>query len=125
MRHATLIMTNSDDLNSIAKESNEVVRIERLTHHIQRIREDQHAMRAAIERMSEAVTRLALIEERQAAASTAIERTMQAIEKLDERLRRLEITEPMQAKTTEWVQSALWALAAAAVMFVAGRLGLF
>lgn len=55
------MMTNPhDDLHSIAKESNEFVRIERLTHHIQRIREDQHAMRAAIERMSESVTRLAL-----------------------------------------------------------------
>ena len=50
-----MIMTD-DDLHSIAKETNDVVRIERLTHHIQRIREDQHAMRAAIERMSEAVT---------------------------------------------------------------------
>lgn len=35
-------MTN-DDLHSFAKESSDVVRIERLTHHIQRIREDQHA----------------------------------------------------------------------------------
>jgi ribosomal protein S15P/S13E len=55
----------NDDLHSIANEANDVVRIERLTHHIQRIREDQHAMRTAIERMSEAVTRLALVEERQ------------------------------------------------------------
>ena len=117
-------MTN-DDLHSIANESNDVVRIERITHHIQRIREDQHAMRAAIERMSEAVTRLALVEERQTAASSAIDRLAQALEKLDERLRKLEVSEPLQAKTSEWVQSALWALATAAAMFVAGRAGLF
>lgn len=114
-----------DDLHSIAKETNDVVRIERLTHHIQRIREDQHAMRAAIERMSEAVTRLALVEERQTAASSAIDRMAQALEKLDERLRRLEVAEPMQAKAAEWVQSAVWAAAAAAAMFVAGKAGLF
>jgi len=30
-----------DDLHSIANEPNEVVRIERLTHHIQRMCEDQ------------------------------------------------------------------------------------
>lgn len=118
-------MADSDDLHSIAKESSEVVRIERITHHIQRIREDQHAMRAAIERMSEAVTRLALVEERQAAASSAIDRMAQALEKLDERLRRLEVAEPMQAKAAEWVQSAVWAAAAAAVMFLAGKAGLF
>lgn len=114
-----------DDLHSIAKESSDIVRIARLTHHIQRIREDQHAMRAAIERMSEAVTRLALVEERQAAASTAIERLVQSLERLDERLRRLEVAEPMQTKAAEWVQSAVWAAAAAAVMFMAGKAGLF
>ena len=120
-----MIVGDSDDLHSIANEPNEVVRIERITHHIQRIREDQHAMRAAIERMSEAVTRLALVEERQAAASTAIDRLAQTLERLEERLRRLEVAEPMQAKAAEWVQSALWALATAAAMFMAGKAGLF
>lgn len=120
-----MIMADYDDLHSIANGSNDGVRIERITHHIQRIREDQHAMRAAIERMSEAVTRLALVEERQAAASTAIERLAQSLERLDERLRHLEVAEPMQAKAAEWVQSAVWAAAAAAVMFMAGKAGLF
>lgn len=46
------MMTDSDDLHSVAKEDDAVVRIERISHHIQRIREDQRAMRAAIERMS-------------------------------------------------------------------------
>ena len=92
-------MADSDDLHSIAKEPDGVVRLRRLTHHIQRIREDQHAMRAAIERMSEAVTRLALVEERPAAASTAIERLVQSIERLGERLRRLEVAGSMQAKS--------------------------
>ena len=82
-------------------------------------------MRAAIERMSEAVTRLALVEERQTVASTAIERIVQSQEKLDERLRRLEVADPMQTKAAELVQSAVWAAAAAAVMFMAGKAGLF
>lgn len=118
-------MADSDDLHSIAKEADGVVRIERITHHIQRIREDQHAMRAAIERMSEAVTRLALVEERQAVASSAIDRLAQSLEKLDGRLRHLELAEQTQAKTAAWVQAALWALAAAAAMFVAKKVGLF
>ena len=119
-----MIMTD-DDLHSIAKEPSDVVRIERISHHIQRIREDQHAMRAAIERMSEAVTRLALVEERQAAASSAIDRLAQTLERLDERLRHLELAEQTQAKTAALVQSALWALAAAAAIFVAKKVGLF
>ena len=117
-------MADTDDLHSIAKEADDAVRIERLTYHIQRIREDQHAMRTAIERMSEAVTRLALVEERQAAVSTTIERLVQSIERLDERLRRLEVADPMQTKAAEWVRSAVWAAAAAAVMFIVDRVGL-
>lgn len=58
----------NENLDDVLNAHNDVVRIERLTNHIARIREDQYAMRAAIERMSEAVTRLALVEERQAAA---------------------------------------------------------
>ena len=118
-------MADYDYLHSTTNEPSEDVRIERIAHHIQRIREDQHAMRTAIERMSEAVTRLALVEERQAAASSALDRLAQTLEKLDERLRRLEVAEPMQAKAAEWVQSAVWAAAAAAVMFMAGKAGLF
>lgn len=113
-----------DDLHSLASEHNEVVRIERITHHIQRIREDQRAMRTAIERMSEAVTRLALVEERQAAATTAIDRIVQSVEKIDERLRQVELVEQTQAKTTALVQAALWALAAAASTFIAKKVGL-
>lgn len=120
-----MMMMMTDDLHSTAKEADDVARVERISHHIQRIREDQHAMRAAIERMSEAVTRLALVEERQAAASTAIDRIVQSIEKVDERLRRLEVADPMQTKAAEWVQSAVWAAASAAVVFVAGKAGLF
>lgn len=38
-------MAYSEDLHSIAKEANDVVRIERLTHHIARIREGLDGMR--------------------------------------------------------------------------------
>jgi len=49
---------------------------------------------------------------------------VQSLEKLDERLRHLELAEQTQAKTAAWVQAALWALAAAAAMFIAKRVGL-
>lgn len=69
----------NEPINDVLNAPNDVARIERLTHHIQRIREDQHAMRAAIERMSEAVTRLALVEERPATASSAIDRMAMSV----------------------------------------------
>jgi len=124
-------MTN-DDLNSIATEHNEIVRIERLTHHIERIREGmdemrkgQDELRASMKQLADALTRLTLVEERQSSTSSAIERLARSNEKLDERLRKIEIAEPMQTRSSEWMMNAVWAAAAAAVMFVAGRAGLF
>jgi len=96
-----------------------------LSRDIQHIREDQESMRTAIERMSEAVARLAIVEERQSVTSQTIERVMTTVEKIDERVRKLEIAEPMQTKTSEWVHSAIWAAAAAAAMFIASKVGLF
>lgn len=96
-----------------------------LARDIKHIRENQDTMRAALERMSEAITRLALVEERQATTSQAIERVMTVVEKMDVRVRTLEISEPMQAKTSEWVQSAIWAAGSAAATFMAHRVGLF
>lgn len=119
------MMTNPhDDLHSLASEHNEVARIERLTHHMLRIRESVDEMKSAMKEMASAITRLALVEERQAATSTALERLGEAQEKLDGRLRRLEVAEPMQAQSSEWVRNAVWALAGLAVMFIAAKAGL-
>lgn len=100
------------------------IQIDRLEQDIRRVRDDQHAIRAAIERMSEAVNRIALVEERQAAASQAIDLVMRTLERIDERVRKLEIDEPMQRKVSEWVTTAIWMAAVAAVMFVAAKVGL-
>ena len=116
-------MTN-DDLHSIATERNEAARIERLTHHMLSIRESVDEMKGAMKEMASAITRLALVEERQAAVSTTIERLVQSLEKLDERLRRLEVSEPLQARSSEWIMNAVWAAAAGAVMFMAAKAGL-
>ncbi len=113
-----------DDLHSIASGHNEAVRIERLTNHIQRIRESQDKMEATLGKLADAVARLALVEDRQSATSTVIECLSEVIEKLDDRLRKLEVAEPMEAKASEWVMNAVWALCAAAAMFVAAKAGL-
>jgi len=81
--------------------------------------------RSTLREVATALNKLAVIEERQQASSTAIERLAVEQKKLDERLRALEIAEPMQAQTAEWVKNAIWAAASAAAMFAANRLGLF
>jgi response regulator RpfG family c-di-GMP phosphodiesterase len=120
-----------DDLRSIANEHNTVVVIERLTHHIARVREqqralldEQRAMRDAITRMSEAITRLALVEERQATTSQAIERVMAMVERIDERVRALEVAEPGQRRVQEWAERAALGAIVLVATFVAYKVGL-
>ena len=81
--------------------------------------------------LAAAILKLALVEERQANTAQALERAFKLLEKLDqkvdavaERVHELEKSEPMQAKTSEWVERLLWAAASAALMFVAAKSGL-
>lgn len=91
---------------------------------LDRMEKTQDETRATLREVATAINKLAVIEERQQTASTAIERLMAEHKKFDERLRALEIAEPMQAQTAEWVRSAVWAAASAAAMFAANKLGL-
>lgn len=92
---------------------------------LDRMEKVQDETRATLHEVAAAINRLAVIEERQQVASSAIERLAAEQKRIDERLRSLEIAEPMQAQTAEWVRSAVWAAASAAAMFAANKLGLF
>lgn len=74
-----------DDLHSIASEHDDVVRIERLTHHIRRIRESQDKMETTLGKLADAVNRLAIIEERQNQDRAAMERAFNAIAELSKK----------------------------------------
>ena len=85
--------------------------------------------------MTDAITKLAVVEERQAADRQALERVSNsiakaeeklsgAIIKLDERLDKLEAAAPETSKTNARVESAVWAAAAAAVSIAANKLGM-
>lgn len=92
---------------------------------LDRMEKSHDETREALREMAAAITKLAVIEERQQASSTAIERLAAEQKNLDERMRALEVAEPMQVQATEWVQRAVWAAASAAAMFAANKLGLF
>jgi methyl-accepting chemotaxis protein len=117
-------MKDIDDLGAITTEANEVVRIERLTHHISRIREGMDEMKSAMKEMAAAMTRLALVEERQSNAHAAMDRMGKALDKIDERLTRLEVQQPAFSKTTQWVERFVLAAAFAATTFIATKAGL-
>lgn len=92
---------------------------------LDRMEKTQDETRATLHEVAAAINKLAVIDERQQVASSAIERLAEEQKKLDERLRSLEIAEPVQAQTAEWVRSAVLAAASAAATFAAGKLGMF
>lgn len=116
--------------------------IEVMSHNIQRMREDMGDLRAVVGKLTDAVTKLAVVEERQIADRVALERAFLAIQKADERctamfekcVEKMERTEgrvdvleqaaPMQAQTSQWIMTAVWAVVAAAAMYAAKKLGI-
>ena len=114
---------------------------------------DIDEMKIGISKMADALTKLAIVEERQTQTILAQERAFKALERVEERQRQhelqcrdqekevrqliadsnehlsirvaeLEKAEPMQAQTSKWVTAAVWGAAWLLAMFVAKQLGL-
>lgn len=99
-------------------------------------------MEASMDKLAEAITKLAIIEERQSAdraalerafvaiqksderCSEAFEKTVQKLEKIEMRVDTLEQAAPMTAQTTQWVNQAMWAAAAVAATVVMSKIGI-
>lgn len=85
---------------------------------------DMQEMKEVQKTMSEAITRLAVIEERQSNTISAQERAFKVLDLLESRLDALEKEAPMQKQASQWVVAAVYGAAGLAVMFVAKTVGL-
>lgn len=114
---------------------------------------DMNEMKHGIAKMADALTKLAIVEERQTQNILAQERAFKALERVEERQRtyelvckdqdkevrqliadsnerlatrvgELEKAEPMQKQTGKWVMAAVWGAAGLLALFVAKQLGL-
>ncbi|MBP9930259.1 MAG: hypothetical protein KBF63_13345 [Rhodoferax sp.] len=114
---------------------------------------DMNEMKHGIAKMADALTKLAIVEERQTQTILAQERAFKALDRVEERQRthelvckdqdkevrqliadsnerlaarvgELEKAEPMQKQTGKWVMAAVWGAAGLLAMFVAKQLGL-
>jgi chromosome segregation ATPase len=95
-----------------------------LANQLTTLHEDVVEMKDALKSLSTAITKLALIEERQAQAGNALQRAFEAIERIERRLSDVERVGMDASRTSAWMDRALWAVAAAAAMFVAEKVGL-
>jgi len=120
---------------------------------IEGLAQDMNEMKHGIVKMADALTKLAIVEERQTQTILAQERAFKALERVEERQRthellcrdqdkevrqliadsnerlstrvaELEKSEPMQEQTSTWVKTAVWGAAGLLALFVAKQLGL-
>ena len=85
---------------------------------------DMQEMKEVQKTMSEAITRLAVIEERQSTTMSAQERAFKILDALEIRVDTLEKEAPMQKQASQWGVAAVYGAAGLAVMFVAKSVGL-
>ena len=92
--------------------------------------DDVSELKETLRQIATAVTRLALVEERQSQTNEALGRAFKSIDKIDgklttieQRVATIEKEMPMQRQSSGWVVSAVWAAAGAAVLFVAKKAG--
>jgi uncharacterized phage infection (PIP) family protein YhgE len=139
----------TEQLNRRAEDKN----VQVLATKIEGLAQDMSEMKHGIAKMADALTKLAIVEERQTQTILAEERAFKALERVEERQRQhelqcrdqekdvrqliadsnerlsirvaeLEKAEPMQEQTGKWVMAAVWGAAWLLAMFVAKQLGL-
>lgn len=91
---------------------------------IEMLHSDIVDMKDAIAQLSQAITKLAIVEERQAQTAEALERAFKLIGKLEDRMSDLEKAQPKQKETSAWVDRfILWAVMGV-MGFVGAKIGL-
>lgn len=99
-----------------------------LTVKLEALHTDVTEVKSALNRLSEAITKLALVEERQAQTAEALERAFRAIGKIEDRLTAMEKAhaeqKPQYTEVAKWVDRGLVGLAGAGAVLLAKSAGL-
>ena len=95
-----------------------------LTHKVESLHSDMGDMKLVMRDVASALTKLALIDERQSKMLVTQERIFNLIDKLDNRVDALEKSEGKQNQAATWVFAAVWGAAGLLAMYIAKMLGL-
>ena len=82
------------------------------------LHDDVSEIKGALRDLTSAITKLALIEERQTVTNASLERAFVAISRVESRLFELERLAPMNNQSRVWVERFVLALAGAALVFI-------
>lgn len=91
---------------------------------LEMLHDDVVEMKNALNEVSKAITKLALVEERQAQTADALERAFRAIGKIEDRLTALELAAPKNKETNAWIDRFILGLVVAVMGFAGTRLGI-
>ena len=94
-----------------------------LTLKLEMLHSDVVEVKTALNKLSEAITKLALVEQQQTQTAEALERAFKTISRIDDRLTALELAAPKQKETSGWVDKFILAVIMAAMGFVGTKLG--
>lgn len=81
-------------------------------------------VKTALNELSKAITKLALVEERQSQTAEAMERAFKAIEKIEIRLSKLEESAPKAKETSAWMDRFVLGIMIAVMGYVGTKVGL-
>lgn len=95
-----------------AKELNE------LASKLLSLHEDVSEIKGALKDLTSAITKLALIEERQTVTNASLERAFVAISRVEDRLTELERIAPINNQARVWVERFVIAVASATLFFI-------
>lgn len=99
-----------------------------LLEQIKTLHADVGEIKGALGKLTEAITKLALIEDRQTRSSECLDRAFRSIDRLSERIASLEQQLPAIANQTSannvWVDRALWAVLSGSVVYMMKAAGI-
>lgn len=89
------------------------------------LREDVSEIKGFMSKMSDAIERLARLEERHVNTASALERAFTTISKIDTRLAALEKAQPVQSMASGWIVNGAWAAVGCLALATLKKIGVF
>lgn len=94
-----------------------------LAHKLETLHSDVSEVKMVLRDLTAAITKLAIVEERQNTTAAALERAFKALAKVEERVAVIELQVPANKKISVWVDRVTWAGLGLMGMYVLKSLG--
>lgn len=91
---------------------------------LEQLHSDVGEIKSALGKLSDAIIKLALIEERQTTASASLERAFKALERVEHRISVLEQTSVNNTRTSSWVDKVVTAAVGVVLILVLKKTGI-